>query len=91
MTSIEKRTLHDLDEHAGHNGRGSAIVAAYARTACSRRFIAQCWRPVSGVGRPPTDAYKETKAQRPGAGDGGVHSTVSPRVRIVVASMGYFT
>jgi hypothetical protein len=32
--------------------------------------------PFTGVGRPPTAAYKETKAQRPETGVGGVHSTV---------------
>ena len=32
--------------------------------------------PVCGVGRPPTAAYKETKAQQRATGVGGVHSTV---------------
>ena len=32
--------------------------------------------PSSGVGRPPTAAYKATKAQRPETGVGGVHNTV---------------
>jgi hypothetical protein len=31
--------------------------------------------PFCGVGRPPTAAYKETKAQWPWTGVGGVHST----------------
>ena len=31
--------------------------------------------PLAGMGRPSTDAYKETKAQPPAAGVGGVHST----------------
>ena len=49
---------------------------ANALGACSRRFIAQRWRPGAAVGRPPTEAYKETKAQQAVAGVGGVHSTV---------------
>ena len=32
--------------------------------------------PLTGMGRPSTDAYKETKAQQPTAGVGGVQSTV---------------
>ena len=32
--------------------------------------------PSAGVGRPSTEAYKETKARRPKTGVGGVHSTV---------------
>ena len=67
---------------------GLAENSGETRFDCAYKAIMQCaliamwangYRPstnVVGVGRPPTAAYKATKAQRPGAGVGGVHSTV---------------
>ena len=79
MLAAVRRNLKDAGL-AGNSGE--------TRFDCAYKAIMQCaliamwangYRPstnVVGVGRPPTAAYKETKAQWPATGVGGVHSTV---------------
>ncbi len=79
VNELEKPTLWSEGEGRWMGAEITEVASIDSRvagSACTRRFIAQCWRPVLGVGRPPTAAYKETKTQRLRTGVGGVHSTV---------------
>jgi hypothetical protein len=82
VTELEKPTLWtggegrwmgaEITEAASIDSRGSR-VSMFSKIYCP---VLEARLPPVGVGRPPTAAYKETKAQRLQAGVGGVNSTV---------------
>ena len=80
VNEMEKPTLWSEGEGRWMGAEITEVASIDSRGSRDRHVIEDllpsAGDPCAAVGRPPTDAYKETKAQQAVAGVGGVHSTV---------------